>query len=258
MTEALAKLRRDYLPNELAEHLQEHCFDGSVAVQARQTFEENDFLLGLAREYPAIKGVVGWVDLKSDRVEEDLERFAGEARFVGVRHVLQDEGDDYAVQSSFVKGVKQLAKYDLTYDLLVYPRQLNASVELVERVPGQKFVLDHLGKPEIRTGKIEDWSDWIRRLAGAGSVYCKLSGMVTEAAWGKWRESDFKQYLDFVFEAFGPGRLMYGSDWPVCLLAASYGEVFGIVQNYIRQCSEAEQGQIMGGNAAEFYGLQGE
>jgi L-fuconolactonase len=213
-------IRRDFLPSDLQPLLNQQQLAGSIAVQARQTIEESRWLLSLADQSPLIKGVVGWVDLRSDRVEEQLAEFTPHPRFVGVRHVVQDEPDDrFMLRPDFIRGIGKLKQFDLTYDLLVFPQQLPAAIELVRRFPEQPFVLDHIAKPRIRDGTLSPWRDHIRELAQAQNVCCKVSGLVTEADWANWKAEDFRPFLDIVFEAFGEDRLMFGSDWPVCLLA---------------------------------------
>ncbi len=247
-------LERDWLPVDLREVQAPLSFDGSIVVQARQSLAESDWLLGLADADPRIQGVVGWVDLRSPLVADDLSRLSRHPRFVGVRHVLQDEPDDrFALRDDFVRGIGLLQRFDLTYDLLIYPRQLAAAIELVRRFPEQPFVLDHLAKPEIRVGTIEPWQQQIRELATLPNVSCKVSGMVTEANHAAWRPDEFRPYLDTVFEAFGPSRLMWGSDWPVCLLAGSYEQVHSLVDEYARSLSTMERTGLFGGNCAAFY-----
>lgn len=249
-------IRRDFLPADLQPLLKQHGLDGSIAVQARQTLEESRWLLSLANESPVIKGVVGWVDLRSERVEEQLAEFAPHPRFVGVRHVVQDEPDDrFVLQSDFVCGLSKLKQFDLTYDLLLFPQQLPAAIELVRCFPEQPFVLDHIAKPRIREGTLSPWREHIRQLAQAPNVYCKASGLVTEADWADWQPADFQPYLDIVFESFGEDRLMFGSDWPVCLLAGSYERVFKLVEEYVQQLSAEGRANFFGKNAARFYGI---
>jgi len=249
-------LHRDWLPNDLAPLLAKAGLDGCIAVQARQTVEESRWLLTLADHAPIIKGVVGWVDLQSERVEEQLEELSKHPRFVGVRHVVQDEPDsNFMLRPNFLRGIGKLEPFNLTYDILIYPKQLPAAIELVKRFPGQAFVLDHIAKPFIKSGTLSPWREQIRELAKATNVCCKVSGMITEADHANWKPSDFKPYLDVVFEAFGVGRLMYGSDWPVCLLAGSYERVFGLVDEYTRQLSGEARAKFFGGNAARFYSV---
>jgi L-fuconolactonase len=247
-------LHRSWLPADLAALQRPLGFDGSIAVQARQVIEESDWLLGLADQYETVKGVVGWVDLRSDRVEADLERLAQHPKFVGVRHVVQEEPDDaFMLGREFQRGISKLAAYGLTYDILIYPKQLEAAIRLAENFPAQPFVLDHIAKPPIKDGTIEPWATQLRRLAQLPNVHCKVSGMLTEADHQAWRAEQFRPYLDVVFEAFGPSRLMYGSDWPVCLFAGSYEQAYRLVDDYTRGLTAAERAGLFGGNAAAFY-----
>lgn len=254
--EGMERLARDYLPADLAPLLTAEGIAGSVAVQARQTIEETRWLLGLAAKHPAILGVVGWVDLRSSEVGEQLREFAANPRFVGVRHVVQNEPDvRFLLGEAFVGGLRQLHGFGLTYDLLLFPPQLPAAVELAGMMPEQPFVLDHLAKPLIKPGILDPWQADLRALACHPNVSCKLSGLVTEAAWQGWKRADFAPYLEVALEAFGPKRLMLGSDWPVCLLAAEYPDVVGIVTEFIARLSDSEQALILGGTASRFYGL---
>jgi len=247
-------LHRSWLPDDLAALQRPLGFDGSIAVQARQVVEESDWLLGLADRHAHVQGVVGWVDLRSDRVEADLERLARHPKFVGVRHVVQEEpDDDFMLGKDFQRGISRLAAFGLTYDILIYPKQLPAAIRLVERFSEQPFVLDHIAKPFIKAGTLEPWAAQLRQLARAPNVYCKVSGMLTEADHQAWRPEQFRPYLDIVFEAFGPARLMYGSDWPVCLFAGSYEQAYRLVDDYARGLSDAERVGLFGGNAAAFY-----
>lgn len=250
-------IRRNFLPPDLEREQAKVGFDGSIAVQARQTLEESRWLLELAGQNRVIKGVVGWVDLRSDRVEEQLARFAAHAKFVGVRHVVQDEPDDqFMLRPDFLRGISKLKQFDLAYDILIYPRQLPAAIKLAKRFPEQPFVLDHIAKPLIKDRVRSPWDQQIRELAKFTNVSCKISGMVTEARWDGWQPKDFKPYLDVVTEAFGEDRLMVGSDWPVCLLAASYDQVVGLARDYFSLLGAAANAKIFGGNAAKFYGVQ--
>lgn len=254
ITDKTPVLKRDYLPEDLAPELNRAGLDGAIAVQARQTVEESRWLLELADQNPLIKGVVGWVDLQSPDCEEQLAQFARHPRFCGVRHVVQDEPDDhFMLRPAFLNGLSVLKNFDLTYDLLVFPKQLPASIEVVQKFPEQTFVLDHIAKPLIRDGIISPWDAQIRELSQYPNVWCKISGMVTEAKHKHWRAADFKPYLDLIFEAFGAERLVYGSDWPVCLLSGSYRQVFDLVAQYVAQCPENSRKQIFGENAARAY-----
>jgi len=241
------------LPDDLAALQRPLGFDGSIAVQARQVVGESDWLLGLADKHANVKGVVGWVDLRSHRVEADLARLAAHPKFVGVRHVVQEEPDDFMLGKDFQRGIAKLPAHGLTYDILIYPKQLEAAIRLAENFPLQPFVLDHIAKPPIKAGTIEPWKSQVRRLAKLPNVWCKVSGMLTEADHQAWKAEQFRPYLDTVFEAFGPSRLMYGSDWPVCLFAGSYEQAFRLVDDYARGLTEAERAGLFGGNCRKFY-----
>lgn len=247
-------LHRDWLPSDLAALQRPLGLGGSIAVQARQSLAEGDWLLGLADGDERVRAVVGWVDLRSPDVAFDLARLARHPKFAGVRHVVQDEPDDqFLIGKSFVEGIRQLAAFDLTYDLLIYPRQLPAAIELVSKFPQQSFVLDHIAKPDVRSGTIEPWRELVRELAKAPHVFCKVSGLITEGDHQKWKPDDFRPYLDVIFEAFTPDRLMWGSDWPVCLLAGSYEQTFRLVDEYASQLTNAQRVALFGGNCARFY-----
>ena len=250
-------LQRNWLPPDLAPLLSAAGLDGCIAVQARQTLEESRWLLGLAEHHTIIKGVVGWVDLRSPDLDRDLAALARHPKFRGVRHVVQDEPDvNFMLGAEFLRGIGKLRAHGLTYDILIYPQQLPAAIELAGRFPEQPFVLDHIAKPHIKDGTLEPWQTQIRELAKAPNVLCKVSGMVTEADHATWTAEDFKPYLDVVFEAFGEDRLMYGSDWPVCLYAASYARMFTLIDDYTRGLSSVARDKFFGGNAARFYGLK--
>lgn len=252
----MERLARDRLPADLAPLVGAEGIGGTVAVQARQSLEESRWLLDLADAHPLIRGVVGWVDLRSTHVEDQLRAFAEHPKFVGVRHVVQDEPDPrFLLGDSFLHGIGKLATFGLTYDLLLYPQQLPAATEFVGRFPEQPFVLDHLAKPRIKAGELDPWRHDLRALAAHGHVLCKLSGLVTEAAWQGWKRSDFTPYLETALETFGAKRLMFGSDWPVCTLAAEYADVVGIVTDFLAGLTASERDAILGGNAARFYAL---
>ncbi len=247
-------IKRTFLPSDLAPLLAQAGLDGCIAVQARQTLEESRWLLELADQSPIVQGVVGWVDLRSEKVEEQLTQFASHPKFVGVRHVVQDEpDDDFMIRPEFLRGISKLKQFKLGYDILIYPKQLPAAIKLVQQFPEQLFVLDHIAKPSIKDGALLPWREQIQELAKAPNMMCKVSGMVTEAKWQGWRYDNFVAYLDVVAEAFGANRLMYGSDWPVCLLAGSYPQVHSLTQRYFASQDEATKAKIFGGNAAQFY-----
>ncbi len=250
-------LRQDLLPTDLKPLIDSTGIGGTVAVQARQTLEETSWLLGLAGQYDFIKGVVGWVNLCGDDVQAQLEKFADQSRFRGLRHIIQSEPDDaFMLREDFKRGISLLTKYDLTYDILIFPRHLPAACQLVAQFPDQPFVLDHIAKPLVKEGIITPWDKGIKILASYPNVMCKVSGLVTEADWKGWRPVDFSPYLDIVFETFGVERIMFGSDWPVCLLAGSYQQVFDLFTGYTEQLSKDEKTAVWGGNAARFYGLK--
>jgi len=257
MTGQMEVLRRDYLPGELKPLLQAIEFDGAIAVQARQMVEETEWLLKLSDTHDLIKSVVGWVDLRSPALRGQLESFSKHPKLAGVRHVVHDEPDDqFMLLPAFRRGIAQLPEFGLTYDLLLFPKHLPVAVKLVAEFPAQPFVLDHIAKPLIRTEQITPWADDLKRLAEFPNVFCKLSGMVTEAEWKHWRPEDFHRYLDIVIAAFGAERVMIGSDWPVCTLSGDYVSTMGIVIDYSRQFSPQAREAILGGNCARFYGLE--
>jgi L-fuconolactonase len=249
-------LHGDRLPADLAPLLAASGLDGCIAVQARQTLEESHWLLELADAAPIVKGVVGWVDLRAEAVTEQLAQFAGHPKFRGVRHVVQGEPDvNFMLGAEFQRGIGHLHHFGLTYDILIFPKQLPAAIELVKRFPDQPFVLDHLAKPLIKEGVLSPWREQIRELAKSPNVLCKVSGMVTEADHTAWKAADFTPYLDVVADAFGEDRLMFGSDWPVCLLAGTYPQVLALTRDYFAKLLAEAQAKIFGGNAARFYGV---
>jgi len=250
-------LKRDYLPGDLKSELTGTTFSGTVAVQARQSAEETRWLLQLAGQFDFIKGVVGWIDLCSEgTMRRQLDEFCKSEKLVGVRHVVHDEPeDDFMLRDDFLKGISLLKDYKLTYDLLLFPKHLPAASKVVSMFPEQKFVLDHISKPLIKDHIISPWKEDIFRMADHKNVWCKLSGMVTEADWESHKSEDFRPYLDIIFEAFGTDRLMTGSDWPVCRLADEYKDVMGIIEGYISGMPDLIQQKILGRNCIDFYSL---
>lgn len=256
ISDAMKVIQRDFLPADLYPLLEKNNIDGCIAVQADQSEYETHFLLLLAKENDFIKGVVGWIDLRAANLEARLEHFFQFKKLKGFRHIVQGEPEvDFLLQEDFCKGIAKLAKYNFTYDLLIFPKHLPVAVEFVKRFPNQKFVIDHLAKPDFRQTDFTEWEKGIREIATCPNVMCKVSGLVTEADWNNWKEADFTYCLDVVTEAFGIHRLMFGSDWPVSLLAASYGESWDIVEHYFSKFSNEEQDRLWGGNAIEFYHL---
>ena len=252
---SMQKIRRDFLPKDLKGILTKNKIDGCVAIQADQSLNETTFLLNHAAKYDFVKGVVGWVDLCDQNIIHTLEKYAQNEFFKGVRHVVQTEPKGFMLNKNFQNGISRLKDYNLTYDILIYPYQLEEAIELVKKNPDQAFVLDHIAKPFIKSKKITRWSEEIQELASFKNVYCKLSGIITEADWENWDKKDFKKYLDLVLKVFGSNRLMFGSDWPVCLLAGSYFQVLDIIEEFIAPLSHHEKDKIMGGNACKFYKL---
>jgi len=257
MTESMDVLRRDYLPEDLQHLIPELGFDGTIAVQARQMTSETDWLLDLAGRHSMVYGVVGWVDFESRLLDEQLERYARNPKFKGVRELIHDMPDvNYSTSAAHVRGVSKLARFNLTYDLLLKPQHIRPAIKLVRQFPDQSFVIDHIAKPDIAARIRSPWQEDINALARFDNVCCKLSGMVTEAKWNAWRPSDFYPYLDTVLEAFGPNRLMIGSDWPVCRLSGNYHDVMGVVIEYAEKLSPDEQHDILGGTCARFYSVE--
>ena len=257
INEEMSLLKRDFMPKNLDEERKANNIDATIAVQADQSEDETLFLLDLAQRHSSIAGVVGWVDLCSPHAAKRLKRFSQFDKLRGFRHIAQDEPDDhFLVRPDFLRGMALLREHGFTYDILIYPEQLPAALELVAHFPEQKFVIDHLAKPEIKTRSRAGWAVLMQNIAAKPNVYCKLSGLVTEADWKTWKKEDFRPYLDIVFDAFGPRRLMFGSDWPVCLLAASYQQVVEIVEDYIQDFAADIKDKIFGGNAADFYQLK--
>ncbi|MCL7762581.1 amidohydrolase family protein [Polaribacter sp. Z014] len=253
----MSVIRRDFLPSDLSKVYKENGIDGCVAVQADQTLEETDFLIDLAAENSFIKGIVGWVDLRAENIEEVLEKYSKNTIVKGFRHVVQGEADhNFLLRPNFLRGIAALEKYNFTYDILVFPHQLGAVLEFVQRFPNQKFVIDHIAKPYIKDGFFDGWASQMKEIATYKNVLCKVSGMITEADYNTWTEAQLNPYLEVVFNAFGTERIMFGSDWPVCLVAGNYTEVKNIVTNYISKFSEAEQKAIMGENAIDFYNIK--
>lgn len=256
ITDAMAMLKNDFLPDQLVPELAANDIAGCIAVQTDQSEAETLFLLDLARQHTSIHGVVGWVDLCAGNVAERVQKLAEDPKLCGFRHILQAEADQFMLRPEFLRGIQCLGgdKTGLTYDILIYARQLPAAIELVAKFPNQPFVLDHIAKPPIREGGYHSWARDLRVLAENKNVYCKLSGLVTEADWRRWTADDFKSYLDLVLEVFGADRVMFGSDWPVCLLAARYEQVVHVIADYVQSFLVSEQEKIFGLNAAQFYG----
>jgi L-fuconolactonase len=254
ITDEMKIIQRNFLPEDLAPLYKQNNVVGCVAVQADQSETETEFLLSLANEYDFILGVVGWVDLRSDSLEERLQHFGSFKKLKGFRHIAQAEPKGFLTSQKFERGIRSLTAHNFTYDILIYPHQMQDAIELVGRHPQQKFVIDHLAKPNIREKEFDYWASQIKNLAAHPNVYCKLSGMTTEAK-KEWAKEDFRPYLDFVLNQFGTSRVMYGSDWPVCLVAATYPDQLNIIKDYFQTFSKSEKHKIMNENAIRFYNL---
>ncbi len=253
---AMAVIRKDFMPTDLAKVYQENGVDGCVAVEADQNPAETDFLLKLASETNFIKGVVGWIDLRSDTIESKLEARKSQEKLKGFRHVVQAEADhNFLLRPNFLRGVSLLEKHNYTYDILIFPHQLGATLEFVKRFPNQKFIIDHIAKPYIKDGFYDAWAVLMKEIAKQENVFCKLSGMITEADYNHWKPEQIHPYMNLVLEAFDSNRLLFGSDWPVCLVAGNYSKVKELVVNFISKLSTNEQQNIMGANAIKFYNL---
>ena len=251
----MAVIRKDFLPADLHPLLQQNNMDGCIAVQADQSIAETDFLLRLQKENPFIKGVVGWVDLRANDITDQLAHYTQFRALKGFRHVLQGEAPEFMLQPDFLRGIAALKGFGFTYDILIFPKHLPAAIKMLQQFPDQKFVIDHLAKPYIRAGLIDQWKKDMHTIAQYKNVYCKISGMVTEADYKNLIPADFTPYINVVVEAFGTTRILFGSDWPVCLVAASYQHMIAIVKDYFAGFSATEQADFFGNNAAAFYNL---
>lgn len=255
ITDDMRVIQRDFLPADLQPILRRNGLDGCVAVQADQSADETRFLLGLAKQNTFIKGVVGWIDLAAPDLKDRLDQYSAEPLLKGFRHIVQGEPKGFLRNQQFIDGVRQLRNTRFTYDLLIYHHQLEEALYFLSKTSDVRIVVDHIAKPSIKTGEKTHWELNMAAVSSFPNVYCKISGMVTEADWRTWTKEQIYPFLDEVFETFGPSRLMYGSDWPVCLLAASYEKQLQIVTEYISALSREEQQQIMGATAIEFYNL---
>ena len=255
ITDSMKVIRKDFLPKDLKPILDANGVDGCIAVQADQSEEETEFLLKCAQENPFLKGVVGWVDLRAGNIEECLAKYSTNKYFKGVRHIVQVEDDDFLLNKDFQNGIGNLSQFGLSYDLLIYPRQFPATLKMVEKFPNQTFILDHIAKPKISKKLDAKWVKNIHLLSKHENVFCKISGMVTETKNFQWVKSDFTPYLASVVSAFGTDRLLYGSDWPVCLLTADYKEVLDIISDYFQNFSTIEKSNIFALNAIKAYNL---
>ncbi len=255
ITDDMQIIQKDFLPKDFLPILHAHQMDGCIAVQADQTDAETKFLLDIATQNEYIKGVVGWIDLKANNLQEKLHHYAQHKKLKGFRHIVQAEPAGFLLNKQFIQGVSLLSDNDYTYDLLINSNQLNEAIQFVDALPNQKIIIDHCAKPQIRTKEIADWAVHLKAIAKAASVYCKLSGIITEADWRCWKDSDIYPYFDIIFDAFGIDRILFGSDWPVMLLAGNYTEWLRLVDTYLQNFSQQEHDAVMGKNANKFYHL---
>jgi L-fuconolactonase len=253
--DTMAVIQRSFTPADMEPLLQEAGIDGTVLVQVNQNLRENMVFTEAAEANPFIKGVVGWVDLLAADLEDQLDELRDLPKLKGFRHIAQAEPSDYLSRTEVVRGIRQLGKYGFSYDILVKPNQLEAAIEVVRTCPAQPFVLDHIAKPYIKAGEIDAWRKLMYMLGAMDNCYCKISGIITEADWHSWTPEQIRPYLDVALEAFGSRRLMFGSDWPVCLVAGSYRQVVNLAADYVQNLSVQEQQDFWGGNAIRFYGL---
>lgn len=257
ITDDMQSIRHDFLPNDISQTLKSNGFDGIVAVQADQSHRETEFLVELSEVYKVIKGVVGWVDLRSDSINDHLQHFQKFPIVKGFRHVIEAEADDdFLIHEDFQRGIQALTPYGYTYDLLIRPRHFDSTLACVKANPNQKFMLDHIAKPNIKHAEFDQWAKFIAELAENTNVYCKISGLVTEADWRTWKIEDFSRYIEHAVSEFGRDRIVFGSDWPVSLLAATYEQVVEIAHENILDFTAEELRAFWGENAVNFYGLK--
>lgn len=255
--ESMTKIRKDFMPEDLNPHLLANNIDGCISVQANQSEDETEFLLSCAKKNDFIKGVIGWLDIRDPNLKNRLDHFSKNSKFKGLRHIVQAESDmNFMQRDDFQNGISCLKDYNLVYEILIQANQLPSAIQLGKDFPDQKFVLNHCSKPMIKSKIFEPWATHIKRLAEQKNVFCKISGLPTEADWNNWTEEDIKPYLSICVEAFGIPRVMFGSDWPVSLLACSYEKSVKLISNYIKELTISEQNKIMGENALQFYNLE--
>lgn len=257
ITEEMSVIQRNFLPNDISGTLKSNNFDGIVAVQADQSIAETNFLLELAGVYKVIKGIVGWIDFQDDNFQQQLDEFKKHELIKGFRHIIEAEADEnYLTTDIFLRGIEKLTQYNYTYDLLIRPRHYKSTIECVKHNPNQSFILDHMAKPAIKLQEFDQWGMFIEDLSSFRNVHCKISGLATEAEWNNWTLDNFYQYINHVIKCFGPDRILFGSDWPVCLLAASFNECLEIVEHSIKDFTAEQKEKFWGVNAQNFYKLK--
>ena len=256
INDEMAVIRRDFLPNDLEPILSKHSIDGTVAVQADESIHETEFLLSLSEKHAFIKAVIGWIDLRSPQIHDQLAYFKKFRKLVGFRCIMQGQPDEaYLNNEIFIKNVALLKDFDYTYDLLVYHHQLPSLLKFIEKIPENRLILDHIGKPDIKAKNYSKWKENIFELAQHPGIYCKLSGMITEANYSTWKYDDIVPYMDAVGEAFGAERICFGSDWPVCLVAGNYDKMIGVVEKWASQLNQKDYNQLFGLNTSRFYNI---
>ncbi|WKK57800.1 amidohydrolase [Sphingobacterium sp. BN32] len=257
ITDEMEVLKSDYMPDDLLHQMNDAGIEQGILVQADQSEKENYFLLTLAKQHPSFVAVVGWVDFRSNNIEERLAFYAEDNLMKGFRHIVQSEPDlNFLLKPSFMNGIALLKKYNFTYDVLIYPKHLEIALEFCKTFSDQKLIIDHIGKPDIKNRNFTDWKKEISEFKSMDHVGCKLAGLVTEADWNRWQVDDFKEVIDFCLSVFGPHRMMFGSDWPVCKLGGSYAEVCAIVEQHISKLTEVEQAAIWGNTCRDFYNIK--
>lgn len=256
ITDDMKLLQKDFLPANLRTELKENKVEGVIAVQADQSENETKFLFELAKKNPEIKGIVGWIDLQNEHIEDKLNYYSQSSIIKGFRHIVQAELPGFLKEEKFLNGIKLLKDFEFTYDVLILERQLEEAIDFVNKFPEQKFIIDHCAKPAIKNKSIIEWKKGMQQISQNKNVYCKLSGLTTESDWNSWKEKDFYPYLDVVFESFGTDRLVFGSDWPVMLLSGTYTKWKYLLENYMHDSSAEEKEKVFTGNAIEFYNLK--
>ena len=255
ITDEMQLLQRDFFPAHLNLLLLQDDIRGVVAIQSDQSENETEFLLQLAKKNRKIKGVVGWLDLQNENLENKLLYYSKYPVIKGFRHIVQAEPAGFLEKENFLYGIKALQNFGFTYDVLIYQNQLKEAIQFVNKFPNQKFIIDHCAKPSIKSNQIKEWKNGITEIAKNENVFCKVSGLITEAKWNQWKEKDFYPYLDVVFESFGTDRILFGSDWPVMLLSGTYRRWKNLLENYMKQFSHEEKRKVFGENAIKFYNL---
>ncbi|HLT42507.1 MAG TPA: amidohydrolase family protein [Sphingobacteriaceae bacterium] len=257
LTDEMMILKQDFMPHDLQPILKKNGVDGCIAVQSDQSLIETQFLLDLAGDFSFIQGVVGWVDIQDEELDEQLDFFSHENKLKGFRHIVQGESDpEFLLRPAFLSGIKKLHERNFTYDLLITYNQLSQAVRFADQLAeGQSVVIDHLAKPNILEKEFDSWAAYMKKLSQHTNFYCKFSGLVTEAKWNSWTKEDFEPYINHIFDSFGAERIIFGSDWPVCTLAADYSQIIELVSSYVDKLSKSEQEMVWHKNAQTFYKL---